>query len=219
MWVKIVLVAGFLTSIIQPIESRAQAIDGNQMQAFISSDFYKELLTRALAGLPQAVFPRCPTLVSGAAKVTVLKPISFAGDGSPNAGLWRQRISVKGCGNDTVLNFYFSAGADKKINTVIGIPGMTLADLTLQRDAVLFANTGAMSVAKGCKSFEVTNTRFEGFGLTKPPTPDPGSENHFRPWWETWTMVGCGHTIDVPIDFIPDQKGTQILQPSGSVER
>jgi hypothetical protein len=219
MWVKIVLVAGFLASIIQPIESRAQAIVGNQMQAFIGSDIYKGLLTRALVGLPQAVYPRCPTLVSGAAKVTVLKPISFAGDGSPNAGFWKQTIPVKGCGNDTVLNFYFSAGADEKINTVIGIPGATLADLTLQRDAVLFANTGAMSVEKGCKSFDVTNTRFEGFGLSKPPIPDPGSGSHFRPWWETWTMVGCGHTIDVPIDFKPDEKGTQILQPGGSVER
>jgi hypothetical protein len=219
MRVKIVLVAGLLASIIQPIESQAQAIDGNQLQAFISSDTYQGLLTRALAGLSQAVYPRCPALVSGAANVTVLKPISFAPDGSPNAGLWRQRISVKGCGNDTVLNFYFSAGADEKVNTAIGIPGLTRADLILQRDAGLFANKGAMSVAKGCKSFEVTNTRFEGFGLAGPPTPDPGAENHFRPWWETWTMVGCGHTIDVPIDFIPDEKGTQILQPGGSVER
>jgi hypothetical protein len=216
MSVKILLVAGCLASITQPIESRAQAIDGNQMQAFIGSDVYKGLLTRALAGLPQAV--RCPTLVSGAAKVKILTPVTFAGDGSPNAGLWRQTISVNGCGNDTVLNFYFSAGADEKINTAIGIPGATLADLTLQRDAALFANTGAMSVAKGCKSFDVTNTRFEGFGLSKPPTPDPGSGNHFRPWWETWTMVGCGHTIDVPIDFIPDEKGTRILQPGDSVE-
>jgi hypothetical protein len=219
MWVKVVLLAALLASIIQPIESRAQAIDGNQMQAFIESDVYQGLLTRALAGLPQSVFPRCPTLVSGAAKVTVLKPMSFAGDGSPNAGFWRQRIAVKGCGNDTVLNIFFSAAADEKINTVIGIPGGTLADLTLQRDAAVFANTGAMSVAQSCKSFEVTNTRFEGFGLSKPPAPDPGSGNRFRPWWETWTMIGCGRTIDVPIDFIPDEKGTQIRQPGGSVER
>jgi len=216
MRVKIVLVAGFFASIIQPIESRAQGIVGNQMQAFVSSDVYKGLLTRALAGLPQAV--RCPTLVSGAAKVTVLRPISFAGDGSPNAGSWKQRISAKGCGDDTVLNFYFTAGADEKINTVVGIPVETLADLTLQRDALLFANTGAMSVAKACKSFDVTNTRFEGFGLSKLPVLDPGSGNHFRPWRETWTMVGCGHTIDVPIGFLPDEKGTQIL-PSGAVER
>jgi hypothetical protein len=219
MWLKIVVVAGFIASIIQPIESRAQSIDGNQMQAFIGSDVYKGLLTRALAGLPQTAFPRCPTLVSGAAKVTIVKPMSFAGDGFPNAGLWKQRISVKGCGNDTVLNFYFSAGADEKINTVIGIPGATLADLTLQRDAVLFANTGAMSVAKDCKKFDVTNTRFEGFGLSKPPAPDPGPGNHFRPWRETWTVVGCGHMIDVPLDFIPDEKGTQILQQGGSLER
>lgn len=32
-------------------------------------------------------------------------------------------------------------------------------------------------------------------------------------------MVGCGHTIDVPIDFVPDGKGTQVIQPAGATER
>lgn len=218
MWLKVFLAAGFLASIIQPIESRAQAPDGKQLQAFIGSELYQGLLTRALAGLPQAVFRRCPTLVSGAAKVTVLKPMSFAGDGSPIGGSWRQTAAVAGCGNDTVLNLYFSAGADGKIATLIGIPGGTVADPTLQRDAVLFVNRGAMSVAKDCKNFDVINTRFEGFGLSRPPTPDPGAGST-RPWWETWTVAGCGHTIDVPIDFLPDGRGTQILQPGGAVER
>jgi hypothetical protein len=41
---------------------------------------------------------------------------------------------------------------------VVGIPGSTRADLTLQRDAVLYANTWATMEAKGCKSFDVTDT-------------------------------------------------------------
>lgn len=134
-------------------------------------------------------------------------------------GLWRQSFPVSGCGNDTSLNFFFSAGADEKINTVVAIPGETIADLTLQRDGLIYANFGALLVAKDCKTFEVKNTRFEGFGIPNPPIADPGPDQHLRPWWETWTMTGCGRTIDVPLDFVPGEKGTQIIQPGGAVER
>jgi hypothetical protein len=210
------LVASFAT-IIQTIESRAQAVDGNQMQMFTRSDFYKGLINRALAAIPPTVFQKCPTLVSNGSTVTVLRPISFGGSGFPNAGLWKQAFPVNGCGNDTVLNVYFFAGADEKINTVVGTPGATHADLALQRDALIYANAGASLVAKDCKTFGVKNTRFEGFGLSNPPTVDPGPDKHFRPWWETWTMIGCGRIIDVPMDFVPDEKGTQIIQPGGAI--
>jgi hypothetical protein len=219
MAVKIALCACLVASIIPPIASDAQTNDGSPIQKFIKSDFYKGLVDRAMAGLPQAVFRRCPALVSDDSRVTVLKPIVFGADGWPNAGSWKQQFPVKGCGNDTVLNIYVSAGADEKINTVIGIPGSTRADLTLQRDAVLYANTWATMVAKGCKSFDVTDTKFEGFRLSKPAAPDPGPDNHFRPWRETWTLIGCGVTIDIPIDFVPDAKGTQVIRAADVVER
>jgi hypothetical protein len=48
---------------------------------------------------------------------------------------------------------------------------------------------------------------------------DPGPDKRLRPWWETWTLVGCGRTIDVPMDFIPrDTGGAQIIQPGDAVE-
>jgi hypothetical protein len=162
---------------------------------------------------------KSPTLVSNGSKVTILKPVSFGPDGFQNAGSWMQSFPVSGCGNDTTLHIYFSAGADEKINTVIAIPGGTRADLTLQRDAYKYANIGAHLRAKDCNAFNVKNTRFEGFGVSNPPTPDPGPDKPLRPWWETWTMVGCGRTIDLPMDFIPrDTGGTQIIQPGGAVE-
>jgi hypothetical protein len=216
---KIALCACLVASIIQPIAADAQTNDGSPIQKFIKSDFYKGLIDGAIAGLPQAVFRRCPALVSDDSSVTVLKPIFFGADGLPNAGSWKQQFPVSGCGNDTVLNVYVSAGADEKINAVVGIPGSTRADLTLQRDAELYANTWATMIAKGCKSFDVTDTKFEGFGLSKPAAPDPGPDNHFRPWRETWTLIGCGITIDIPVEFVPDAKGTQVIRAGDVVER
>jgi hypothetical protein len=197
----------------------AQTSDSDRLQTFTRSEFYKSLVNRALAAIPQTIFQRCPTLVSNGSRVVVIKPVSFGSDGFPNAGMWKQSFPVSGCGNDTILNLYFFAGADEKINTTIGVPGATHADLALQRDALLYARIGAARVIKHCKAFEVKSTRFEAYGLQNPPMADPGQDKPLRPWWETWTMVGCDHTIDVPIDFVPDSTGTRIIQPTDTVKR
>ena len=215
---KKLLLLGLSVALAQPGSSRAQAVGESQLQTFTKSDFYSGLLRRNLAALPEVVFKKCPTLASNGSRVTVLKPVSFGADGQPNAGLWKHAFPVSGCGDDTVLNFYFFVGADGKLNTITGVPGTSNADPTLQRDTLLYANAGAALVAKGCRDFIVKNTKFEAFGLSIPPMPDPGPGQRLRPWWETWTMVGCGRTIDVPLNFAPDETGTQITQPGHAVE-
>jgi len=197
--------------------AQAQAPDG-KMQTFITSDFYKGLVNRALDSIHPSVFQKCPALRSPGSNITVLKPITFAPDGYPTAGFWLQKFPVSGCGNDTVLNFYFQATRDEKVNTIVGLPGTTLADLVLQQDAKTYA--GVALSAHGCKGgAQVKNTHFEGFGVPNPPIADPGPGQRLRPWWETWTMVGCGRTFDVPMDFVPSEKSTQIIQPAHVIER
>lgn len=181
----------------------------------MGSDFGKSLTSRALATIPQSVFQRCPALASSASRVIVLKPVSFAASGFPNAGAWKQELPIRGCGDDLTLNIYYAATPDEKVQTFVGAPGATRADVTLQRDALTYAMAGLRFKAPGCSSYNIKNTKFEGFGYPSPPVPDPGPDARFRPWWETWTMVGCGRTFDVPIDFHPNSGGTQVIQPNG----
>jgi hypothetical protein len=75
------------------------------------------------------------------------KTVSFGQSGYPNGGAWKQTFPVSGCGNDTILNL-ISSLAPTKVNTAIGIPGTTLADPILQRDAVQYANIGSSLAAK-----------------------------------------------------------------------
>jgi len=215
---RLVLI-GALALALLPHMARGQSADDARLQAFTQSPFYQSLVNRALAALPETVFKRCPTLVSNGSQVTVLRSASFAPDGYPLSGVWKQVFPVSGCGNDTILNFYFSARADEKVDVLIGDPGTTHADLTLQRDALPIAITGAGLVVKGCKDFTVTNTRFEAFGVRNPPIPDPGPAQPLRPWRETWTLVGCGRKADVPMGFVPDATGTRIIQPGGGTAR
>jgi hypothetical protein len=201
-------------------QPKAQRVDQQKMRAYLFSDGHKNLVSRVMATIPPTVFKRCPSLVSNGSNVNSLTPITFGEDGVPNSGAWKETFPVQGCGNDTVLNLYFSVANDgAKINGIAGFPGSTHADLILQKDALHHAEIGANSLAGNCAHFDVKNTRFEGHGLSEPATPDPGASARFRPWWETWTMVGCERTFDVMLDFMPDATGTTIAWPRQVQER
>jgi hypothetical protein len=211
----VIALAALGGSIIQP--ATGQTMDREKFKAFLTSEVHNNLVRRALAAFPPTVFQPCPGLVSTGSKWIILKLVSFGSDGVPNAGAWKEMFPVSGCGNDTELNFYFGVDTNGKINTTIGIPGSTRADPLLQRDGHTYAFMGASVAAKTCKQFVVKNSRFEAFGWRKPPTPDPGPTARLRPWWETWTVVGCGRTFDVPMNFAPDQTGTVISQSAKDV--
>jgi hypothetical protein len=200
-------------------EARAQGDNNAAFQAFARTQFYQGLISRQFAAIPPDVFQRCPSLVSQGSQIKVLRPVIFAADGFPIDGLWKQSFPVGGCGNDTVLNFYFHATAAEKIDVVIAAPGDTHANLALQQDASRYAMIGALDGRKDCSALNIKTTKFEAYGLKKPYTPDPGPGQPMRPWWESWTMVGCGHTYVVPLNFIPDANGTTIVQPRGAVEQ
>jgi hypothetical protein len=200
-----------------PANAQTQPADLEAFKAFIASDFHRELINRAISGLPPAVFERCPSLVSKGSRITSLRLVTFGVSGFPSSGFWKESYPVSSCGEDTILNFYFTADKNEKINTIIGIPGTAIGDPVLQHDAVTYANTGAQLIARDCKSFDVKYAKFEAFGLIEPTSPDPGPGAKYRPWWETWTVVGCGHVIDVPLDFTPDGQGVHIIMPGPGV--
>jgi hypothetical protein len=216
----VVLLFSLVTVLVRPNNSKAQALDGIQLQAFTRSDFYRSLVDRALKAIPQAVFQKCSALKSDGSRVTILTPANFAASGFPNTGFWKQSFPVSGCGNDTTLNVYFSATADEKVNVLVGAPGDTHADYILQSDALKYARLGAQLAANDCNAsgFEAKDTKFGGFDMSDSPVKDAGSYNGARPWRETWTMIGCGHTIDVPVYYFPGAKGTQIVAGGAKVK-
>jgi hypothetical protein len=214
-WRSIYLVVALCA--IAPCVGRAQTVDQDRFQKFRNSKANKDLIVRALTGVPPEVFPTCPGLGPTRSRVEVEKSISFDPDGVPNAGAWWERLPVHGCGNDTVLNVHFQARGDGTIDAQFAMPGTTHADLDLQRDAVQYAIIAAGSRAKDCRQFYVRNTLFGGHGLRKPLAYDPGKDAQSRAWWETWTVTGCNRSFDVLMEFVPDAKGTKVIQPQGEV--
>ncbi len=196
----------------------AQAPDFAPLQRFTGSAAYRAMIDRALAGLPPDVLTRCPGLESEGSTVHVLQPVAFGPDGVPTRGLWLQSYPVAGCGNDTLLNVFVVASASGQVSPIVGVPGTTLADPILQRDALFYANMRAGILVKDCKAVHVRTSRFVDYGLksvTGAPDPGPGQPN--RPWRESWTMSACGRTVEVPLEFQPDATGTKIYQTGGAL--
>ena len=207
-----VLLLGLVILFGQASSHRAAADEGVALRAFMGSSYYAGLIHKALAALPPDEFRQCPTLVSNGSRVKVLQPVAFDPNGFPRSGLWRQSFPVSGCGNDTIVNFYFLAQAGQKISVLIGMPGGTIASLLLQSAGRKFTTMAARRAAPSCPSFTVIDTQFEGYqGGANASAPAE------RPWRESWTLLGCGSRYTVALDFAPNHDGTQVTLPDGVI--
>jgi hypothetical protein len=188
--------------------ARAQDNGAQQLQAFTKTQFYAGFLGHTFASLPTEILQRCPSLVSSGSQVTVIKQVTFAPDGYPNAGLWRQDFPVSACGNDTTLHLYFMATPDEKINSLTALSGSTHADLSLQGDAMILARRAVATARGQCQTFNVSDTHFDGYGSdASAEAPEPTGR---RSWRETWRLSGCGVHYVVNMLFTPDASGTAI---------
>jgi hypothetical protein len=195
-------VSRLITLLLLALTTSAWADDA-RWQKFIASAVYQELVSHKLDQYPAPIFQRCPSLVLEGSKVTVIEPATFAADGNPTAGFWHQAFPVTGCGNDTVLNLFFVALPDGKIDVAAGLSGTTVADLLLQKDAMSTAlGAAARPETKDCKEVYVLNTDFVGMvGEAKEGVAA-------RPWDELWTISVCQKRVIVTMHFVPGKVGT-----------
>ena len=196
--------------------ARAETGDQAQFRSFIATSGYQNLIGQAFASMPPDVFAKCPAMISNGSKITWLAPVHFGSGGTPDGGVWKQMFPITGCGNDTTYNLYFSAAPGRPLRTLVGVPGFTHADPLLQKDTLTYAYLGAALALKACKTFDVKDTAFLGYDSDA--APDPAAPRETRPWHESWTMVGCGRLVTVPIRFLPDATGTTIVSTAGRLQ-
>ena len=212
MWRRVFSAIAFLAAALplsEATKSSAQQIADPSLQQLVLSAPYQRNIARLFSSLPIDVFQRCSSLVSQGSTVTVLKPASFAGDGYPISGAWKQSFPVRGCGNDTSINFFFFAQADEKITSLIAAPGDTHADPTLQRDAMRYVMLAARLAAPECTAPHLRTTHFDGrLSAQGSSTISPETSSG---WRETWSASACGKLIPVPLTFITDATGTRVV--------
>jgi hypothetical protein len=192
-----IVIAAFIAASSAAVSAEPQPSPA--LQALVQSSGYQGNIARLFSQLPPSVFQRCATLLSTGSRVTIIKPVSFAQDGYPISGLWKQSFPVSGCGNDTIINFYFEGQSSEKVLSIIGIPGETHADLTLQRDGLKFATISVQAIVRDCNQINARDSKYAGLVIKSG-----------KAWQEIWSFSACNHTIQVPMIFVPDATGTTV---------
>ena len=191
------------------IETRAETAPlPPELKAFLSRPDQQ----KAIAGLMnrhwQSFLPECTTPELKQTNVIITQPPSFGPNGAPTAGMWRVVGHVEGCEKSSVFTVMYAFGPDGRMARFGLLPGTTIADYRLQRDAIAYATMAMSKIApEGCKDIHYIDTKFIDFGEVSPATI-PNKER--RSWTEEWTVRACGVTGLVTMHFIPDTTGTSI---------
>ena len=112
------------------------------------------------------------------------------------------RILIEGCGQRMLRNYLATILLDgtRRINELL--PGSTVTDPVLQRDAMQAATASASATARNCQQITARDSRFDG------QDSEATAPRRTRPWAEIWLMDACGTMLTVPMRFTPTDRGT-----------
>lgn len=184
----------------QPVQSPAyiradvtpvlQAFGAATAQRILSHEFHGPRATAVLASARETPGYGCPADPSVTLGAVTPFPIR------PGAVSWIEHWVIR-C--DVLVQRNFLAIPEgRQLRMVQLLPGATLADPTLQRDAAFGVITAAASGRpRNCTQLgEVIDTALIG----RPERPG-------APWSEAWTVIQCGTKRAIMVDFTPAREG------------
>lgn len=124
------------------------------------------------------------------------------------------RILIEGCGRRTLRNYLAIIMPDGTGRMVETLPGTTVTDPVLQRDAMQVAMAAARTGAQGCQQIRPQSADVDG------TDSEPAAPRRTRPWTETWVFEACGARVAVPMRFSPSSRGgTDFSATTSAVRR
>jgi hypothetical protein len=123
------------------------------------------------------------------------------------------RILIEGCGLRMQRNYLALVMPDNSRRMVEMLPGTTVTDPVLQRDAMQGAVSAARAAAPGCEQIRPLAADFEGHD------EEPTAPRRTRPWMESWIFEACGTRFAVPMRFTPSAAGGTNYSASSTVRR
>jgi hypothetical protein len=177
-----------------------------ELKAFLMRPDQTQAVIGAMGQQWRTIFENCALPKLQGMNVLIVVPPTLDSSGTPVSGEWRMVGRMEGCGETRILSVEYLFAPDGQMKRLALLPGTTVANLRLQRDALMYAVTGMMKLSpKDCKDIKGIDTKFVGLEDTGPSTGAGG-----RPWKEEWTMRACGVTGVVTMHFAPDPTGTSI---------
>jgi len=188
------------------VPAQAQPISlSPELKAFLGRPEEQQAVVNMMARQWHQIVENCPspTFQKGGMVSTAIPP-TFDSSGTPISGRWRVVDRAEGCGESRTLSMEYYFATDGQMRRTGTLPGTTIADLSLQRDALRYATLGMVKlISSDCKDVMYTDTKFIGF-------VDAAPVGGRRPWTEEWTVRACGVTGIVTMHFTPDATGTGI---------
>jgi hypothetical protein len=152
--------------------------------------------------------PACRAETARTTAIAIFKPVTFGPDGAPTSGMWKETVRVQGCSRSGIYNVATGVDASGGVHVFAMLPGTSIADSQLERDAVDQALIEARTKAPPNCTVNVVDTAFESYASAANPGVEPGREA--RTWHEKWTVQGCAASIIVAMTFVPHTNGTAI---------
>jgi hypothetical protein len=162
------------------------------------------------------------------AKVEVVSVEPWRIVNNPTVIVWRERVRVTGCGHSAIENVNAGrVGGSPPWRMTTGLPGTSLADMTLQGATLPAAVTQAKAgLAADCQSISLKDVyvaarpggvdfalpgspaaqpRKGHPGITLPDTAKPMLDkiDLSAAWMEVWPLTICGHDRTLGVVFIP----------------
>ncbi len=179
-----------------------------ELKAFVLRPEQQKAINEASAKAWFQQLPDCKEPKLKQRNVLVDQVPAFDIAGNPYSGQWRVVTWIDGCGEERIIDLMYWFPPNGTLTTTLLLPGTTLADPRLQKDAVFYAMMGMAGITpKDCKEHPVINTKFKNWDSGALPNAIGAIK---QPWTEEWTVRLCGVTGVVPMHFVPDAHGTTI---------
>ena len=151
----------------------------------------------------------CRAETARTTSIAISTPVTIGPDGAPISGMWKETLHVQGCSRSGIYNVATAVDGSGAIHVFGMLPGTSIADPRLERDAVNYAlDTARAKAPPNCTEAHVVDTAFESYATTANPGVEPGREA--KSWHEKWTVQGCAASIIVEMTFVPHTNGTTI---------
>lgn len=217
-WLAVRIATVAVAVLLPGLQAQAQPIPMSpELKAFLTRPEEQQAFGGMMGQIWRSTVENCPSPGVRGMNVVISVPPKFDQAGLPKSGEWRVTAQFEGCGKARTLTVLYLFGPDSRMMRAGLLPGTTITDLRLQKDALLYAAMGMAKIApKDCKDIKYTDTKFMSFGGATPPT---AAEIGKRPWAEEWTVRACGVTGVVTLNFSPNATGTQISSEVNKTRR
>jgi len=194
-------------------ETAVTAEQNQRLMQFAANndDFDKNVSVQARTSFLRQ-FPNCPSVDQVVRQLPqAYGELTFPGANNPGVfppptnGLWVEHVKIRACNKVRQINMLSAGQNDGTVVMLSLLPGETLADPAIQREAERIGATAITKADATCSDVPMAaNTRVLGY---KQANDTMGKTDANLGWFEEWDYHFCQKDVAVQMAFTPKDSG------------